>query len=48
MLICTVDLVFQKFVLSGNRLEQLKKKWLERVEQFHALQSLGEKTKETP
>ena len=47
VLICTVDLVFQKFILSGDRLEVLKKKWLERVEHFHALQSLGERTKET-
>ena len=46
VLVCTVDLVFQKFILSGDRLEILKKKWLEKVEHFHALQSFGERTKE--
>tara|TARA_R100001129_G_scaffold22958_1_gene14546 strand:- start:1748 stop:2482 length:735 start_codon:yes stop_codon:yes gene_type:complete len=43
VLICTKDLVFQKFTISGERLQKYKEGWLKRVDLFHNLpNSLGE------
>jgi len=40
-LLCTVDFLFQEFIIEGNQLIEFQNKFLERVEQFYNQLSKG-------
>ena len=41
ILLCTVDFLFQEFIIEGNQLIEFQNKFLERVEQFYNQLSKG-------